>query len=274
MDKCTILLENSKSELLSTEVEHGLSLLVEINDNKMLFDLGSTGLFYSNAKLMNINLSSIKTVVLSHSHYDHCSGLLSFLEKQTIKELYVGSNFFKPKYALNDSTITYLGCGFDQKFIEEKKIKINTIDDIHKLNDNLYLVTNFKQHYEHEQIPSRFMHGELDNLTKDSFTDEIVLVKKRETGLTLIVGCAHRGILSIIKSVNSHFEENIDTIIGGIHLKDVSTERLTLTKDELIKLGIKKTFLCHCSGNKITKLLQEDNLIEANNVATGDIILL
>ncbi|MCY1150943.1 MAG: MBL fold metallo-hydrolase [Sphaerochaetaceae bacterium] len=274
MDKCTILLENSRSELLSTEVEHGLSLLIEINEDKMLFDLGSTGLFYSNANLMNINLSSVKTVILSHSHYDHCSGLLSFLNKQTIQKLYVGSGFFKPKYALNNSTITYLGCGFDRQYIEKKNIEINEIKNINKINEDLYLVTNFKQHYNHEQIPTRFVHGTLDNLTKDNFVDEIVLVKKRKSGLTLIVGCAHRGILSIIKSVNSYFEKNIDTVIGGIHLKDVSDERLTLTKDELIKLGIKKTFLCHCSGEKITKLLKEDNIIEANNVATGDIILL
>lgn len=274
MDKCTILLENSKSELLSTEVEHGLSLLIEINNQRLLFDLGATGLFYSNASLMNIDLATIKTVVLSHSHYDHCSGLLSFLQKQTINNLYVGSNFFEPKYALNDSTITYLGCGFDRQFLESKNIIIKEIKDIHKLNENLYIVTNFKQHYEKEIIPKRFVHGELNNLKQDNFGDEIVLVKKRNDGLTLIVGCAHRGILSIIKSVNSYFTENIDTIIGGIHLKHENKNRLVFTKNELLKLGIKKTFLCHCSGEKITKLLQEDNLIEANNVATGDIILL
>ena len=74
-----------------------------------------------------------------------------------------------------------------------------------QIDDSLFLVTNFKQHYNHETIPNRFVHGELNNLTKDNFRDEIVVVKKRKDGLTLFVGCAHRGILSIIKSVNEQF---------------------------------------------------------------------
>lgn len=273
MDKCTILLENTKSELKSTSIEHGLSMLIETNNNKYLFDLGSTGIFYSNAKLMNVDLSDVKSVILSHSHYDHCSGLLSFLEKQSINNLYVGKDFFKPKYAIEKSTITYLGCGFDRDFLEKKDIKINEIDNKVQIDDSLFLVTNFKQHYNHETIPNRFVHGELNNLTKDNFRDEIVVVKKRKDGLTLFVGCAHRGILSIIKSVNEQFSLKVDTVIGGIHLNESTKEKLILTKNELLKLGIKKTFLCHCSGKEITNILQEEIALEANNVATGDIII-
>ncbi len=274
MDKCTILLENSRSELLSTQIEHGLSLLIEVNNKKLIFDVGSTGIFYNNAKLMNIKLNDIQSIILSHSHYDHCSGLLSYLEKERIENLYVGKDFFKPKYALNDSTITYLGCGFDKKYLENNKVKIHEINTLFEIEESLYIVTNFKQHYEHEQIPQRFVHGELSSLEKDSFSDEVALIKKRKDGLTLIVGCAHRGILSIIKSINALFELDIDTVIGGVHLKDVSTQHLEKTNKELINLGIKKTYFCHCSGKRITEHLRQNSSIEANQVATGDIILL
>jgi 7,8-dihydropterin-6-yl-methyl-4-(beta-D-ribofuranosyl)aminobenzene 5'-phosphate synthase len=275
MDKCTILLENTHSELLSTKTEHGLSILIETDKNKYLFDMGSTGIFEYNARLMNINLKDIKTVILSHSHYDHCSGLLSFLDNHSIDNIYVGQDFFKEKYALNDSTITYLGCGFDKKYLQDKSVKINEINkDVYKLEESLYIVTNFKQHYEHEIIPSRFVNGNLETLTKDNFIDEIALVKETETGLTLIVGCAHRGILSIIKSVNSMFDKNIDTVIGGVHLNAVDEERIISTSKELLNLGIKKTYFLHCSGKQITNQLKKEKNIEANYVATGDIILL
>lgn len=274
MDKCTILLENSKSELLSTQIEHGLSLLIEVNNKKLLFDVGSSGIFYNNAKLMNIKLNDTKSIILSHSHYDHCSGLLSYLEKEKIENLYVGKNFFKPKYAINDSTITYLGCGFDKNYIESKNIQIFEINKLFEIEKSLYIVTNFKQHYEHEQIPQRFVHGDLSNLERDLFSDEVALIKKRKDGLTLIVGCAHRGILSIIKSINKLFDLKIDTVIGGVHLKDISNNNLEETNKELINLGIKRTYFCHCSGKNITEHLRLNSSIEANKVATGDIILL
>lgn len=274
MDKCTILLENTQSELLSTKTEHGLSMLIEIENSKFLFDLGSTGIFYDNAILMNKQLKDVKSVVLSHSHYDHCSGLLDFLTKESIEEIYLGNDFFKEKYAKNDSTITYLGCGFDKEYLISKNIKINHITDTYKLCDSLYIVTNFKQHYEHEIIPQRFVNGSLDNLICDNFNDEIALVKENENGLTLIVGCAHRGILSIIKSINNTFDKNITTVIGGVHLNAADDSRIQFTIKELENLGIKKTYFCHCSGKKITEELRKTNKIEANKVATGDIIII
>ncbi len=274
MDKCTILLENNKSELLSAQTEHGLSLLIEIENDKFLFDLGATDLFINNAKLMNIDLSCINSIILSHSHYDHCSGLLSLLKKETIKEIYVGENFFKEKYAIKDRKITYLGCGFDKKYLQKNNIKINIIKDLIKLNKSLYLVTNFKQHYKHETILKKFVHGEINQLEKDLFLDEIVLVKENKNDLTLIVGCAHRGILSIIKTVNSKFDKKVSAIIGGVHLNQADNYIIESTTKELVKLGIKNTFFCHCSGKKISEHIRENTNIEANNVATGDIILL
>lgn len=274
MDKCTILLENSKSELLSTKTEHGLSLLIEVENEKVLFDLGSTDLFQYNAKLMNINLKPIKKVVLSHSHYDHCSGFLSLIENQKIDELFIGQNFFKEKYAINSSTITYLGCGFDKNLLNKNNVKITEINKKTKIAESLYIVTNFSQHYKNEIIPKRFVHGNLNNLEKDLFADEIALVKENKNGLTLIVGCAHRGILSIIKSVNEVFDKKINTIIGGVHLNEATEEQIEFTAQELIDLNITKTYFCHCSGKKITQYLRRETNIEANWVATGDIILL
>ena len=59
--------------------EHGLSLLVEVRDRKVLFDTGASDLFIRNARLMGIDLCEVDYLVLSHGHRDHTGGLHLFL---------------------------------------------------------------------------------------------------------------------------------------------------------------------------------------------------
>ena len=60
--------------------EHGLSLYVETNGRKILFDVGASSLFYENAKKLNVDISNIDILVISHGHYDHGGGLTTFLD--------------------------------------------------------------------------------------------------------------------------------------------------------------------------------------------------
>ncbi|WP_337230300.1 MBL fold metallo-hydrolase, partial [Proteus terrae] len=72
----TALLENKS---INPELNHypGLSLLLEDDEcqAKILFDTGKDLSFISNAKKMGIDLTTLKTIVVSHGHYDHFGGL-------------------------------------------------------------------------------------------------------------------------------------------------------------------------------------------------------
>lgn len=80
--KIISLVENtsSSSEYRS---EHGLCLYIETPKHKILFDLGQDKLFAENAAKMNIDISDIDTVIISHGHRDHGGGLNKFLELNT-----------------------------------------------------------------------------------------------------------------------------------------------------------------------------------------------
>ncbi|MCI8845747.1 MAG: MBL fold metallo-hydrolase [Lachnospiraceae bacterium] len=71
--KITALLENktNREDMLT---EHGLSLYIETEKHKILFDMGQSDLFAKNAAALGINLSSVDIAVLSHGHYDHGGG--------------------------------------------------------------------------------------------------------------------------------------------------------------------------------------------------------
>jgi len=59
--------------------EWGLSIYIEVNGMKILFDTGESGGLLNNADVMGIDLESVEALVLSHGHYDHTGGMRSFL---------------------------------------------------------------------------------------------------------------------------------------------------------------------------------------------------
>jgi 7,8-dihydropterin-6-yl-methyl-4-(beta-D-ribofuranosyl)aminobenzene 5'-phosphate synthase len=77
--KISVLCENTtkKENILS---EHGLSLFIETEKHKILFDMGQSDAFLKNAKTLGIDLSTVDIAILSHGHYDHGGGLRAFLE--------------------------------------------------------------------------------------------------------------------------------------------------------------------------------------------------
>ncbi len=77
--KWTVLSDNRSSDShLSTE--HGLSILLETEQHKILLDTGASDLFIRNAGQLGIDLSDVDYVFISHGHSDHAGGLRYILE--------------------------------------------------------------------------------------------------------------------------------------------------------------------------------------------------
>ena len=91
--KITVLMENTAVSPEFT-AEHGLSLFVETDRTRFLFDAGQSGAFADNAQRLGIDLRSADFAVLSHGHYDHGGGMLRFLDRNHRAKLYVNQNAF------------------------------------------------------------------------------------------------------------------------------------------------------------------------------------
>jgi len=76
--------------------EHGASFFIESDDALVLFDTGQSGdVLRHNASLLNVDLSKVTHVVLSHGHYDHTGGLPSILEFEPV--IIASQHAFKPE---------------------------------------------------------------------------------------------------------------------------------------------------------------------------------
>lgn len=262
------LLEDTMSENEALENEHGLSFYIEGEKEGYLFDCGSSDRFIKNAYKMGIDLFTVKTVICSHSHFDHSLGIKFLLEKDRIKELITGKGFLEAKYSTDGIKYTYLGCGFDDEYLFENGIVHKVCEDIYEIEKGIYLIGNFERIYEFEKIGNEYLKERAEEFIKDSFEDEICLVIDGKEGLTVLCGCSHPGILNMLSTVKKRLNKEIYAMYGGVHLKNATDERCYKVIEELKKLGIKILGFSHCSGEKITKLAEKE--FNTTRLSCGD----
>ena len=90
--KITVLTENTSACGLT--FEHGLSLYIETNGHRLLFDTGQTALFSENAERLGVDLAAVDICVLSHGHYDHGGGLKRFIGLNDHAPIYLSHHAF------------------------------------------------------------------------------------------------------------------------------------------------------------------------------------
>lgn len=270
--KITTLIENSQDEKGLLKNEHGLSIFIESSYGNILFDTGKSGDFVENAKKMNIDLGTIKTLVLSHAHYDHCGGVKRLLDTYNVApNVIVGNTFFKnsDRYHYSDGALKtdfsgevgykYVGIDFGEEYLKEKNISINYIkENMYKVNDEVYIFTNFKKiHSIEKENKNMLIKVDKDQYITDSFDDEVSIGLKTKDGIVILLGCAHPGFLNIIDSIKEFTGEKICGVIGGTHLVEGDVERINKSADYLEHMGLKSIGLSHCTGEKAVKIFEE-----------------
>ncbi len=264
--KIRCLIENKETPFLL--YEHGLSLLIEYNNKKILFDTGKTNSFLSNAKKLNINLNDIDYVILSHAHYDHSGGVIDFIkESNYTKNIYVGYGFKDNKYSLENNEYIYKGIPF-------KLNELNNLVIVNKeliIDENIALYSDFKENNNFEKIGNKFYILDKE-YKKDLFIDEQVLTINTNKGLILIVGCSHAGICNIIDEVIKRTNKNIRGIVGGFHLSKESSEYALNVINKLKEYNLE--FICpiHCSGHE--KLFRQVFKNKCKILESGDSIVI
>lgn len=232
--KITALLENttSRDDLMT---EHGLSLYIETANHHILFDMGQTGLFAENARMMNIDLTAVDIAVLSHGHYDHGGGLKTFLALNSQAPVYVNRYAFEAHYNGCEKYI-----GLDTSLAESDRLTY--VDDRLRIDHTLSLFSCNEKERKHGMGSFGLNQIRDGSLIPDDFRHEQYLLIEEGRKRVLLSGCSHKGILDIV----SWFKP--DCLIGGFHYSKLETGRVLADAARLLDSYQTEYYTCHCTG--------------------------
>lgn len=234
--RITSLLENT-TERGDMSVEHGLSLYIETEDHRILFDMGQTDLFCKNAERLGIDLSLVDVAVLSHGHYDHGGGLKKFIEINHIAPIYIRKDAFLPHY---NGTEKYIG--LDVSLREHPRL-IFTGDE-HMINSSLSLFSCNGREKRHPLVPSGLNERVGESFIPDTFGHEQYLLIEEKGKRVLFSGCSHKGVLNIAEWFSPHI------LVGGFHYSKLPLgEALANAARELAAYPT-EFYTCHCTGTE------------------------
>ena len=194
--------------------EHGLSFYIETKQHKLLMDTGATEATWKNAAKLGIDLTEVDTVILSHGHYDHTGGLLSFVEKNPIAKIYMQRKAGGDYYNFKEGWEKYIG--IDKRILELPQLQL--VDGDLKIDDELFLfsgITGRKYFAKGNLILKQKVNG---TFVQDAFEHEQCLVIKQQEKYVLLSGCAHNGMINILDKYRELYSANPDMVISGFHM--------------------------------------------------------
>jgi len=257
--KATVLSENSVLPGMGTVGEHGLSLLVERGDKRILFDTGQGMALPHNAKIMGIDLSGLDAIVLSHGHYDHTGGLEWVLGQTGPVPVYIAPGLFDPKFII---TMTgderAIGIPYSRQDLEKAGAKFVTADKPTEVAEGITVTGPVPRESADEYVePILMVRNESGELVPDSVPDDMSLVLDTDRGTVLLTGCAHAGLINTIEHAKRIAKtDRLTAIIGGTHLVFATDDRVQATVDALIKTDVEMLAPAHCTGFRALGMLQ------------------
>lgn len=256
-----IVLSDNRSIDNSLESEHGLSMYLETEKYKYLLDTGASELFIRNAKKLNVDLTKVNYVFISHGHADHLGGLEAFLKLNSTAKIILSKNAITGKYFSKRLGWRSISVKIDPK---EYKNEFIFIEKETQLNEE-FKIYIAKELNHSTPYGNGTLYKEInERMELDDFNHEIIACIGTNK-LFVFVGCGHKGLLNILETIKKRFNQKIGYVVGGFHLLDSTETRVYESEQEIEILGeiLKKKFpqtdffTGHCTGENAFKLLKK-----------------
>lgn len=198
----------------------GISFLV----GDILFDtFGREDIFRSNVRRLKIDLSRVKHVVISHEDWDHIAGLADFLKTHLKAQVHICKKTGK----------------ILKELIRSNHGSLIEVSRPCQINRGLFSL------------------GQMRADTGRGILYEQALVVKSQKGFSVITGCAHPGIVRIVRQAIKIFGKKIYAICGGFHMKDNKRKENLKIIAELQALGVQQVIPLHCTGVAARRLFRK-----------------
>ncbi len=197
----------------------GFACVIDGLEKKILFDTGADGdLLLINIDKLACHPRDIGTVVLSHEHWDHVDGLDEFLRMNPDVEVFLLESF------PDEIGLTVTGSG----------AALTEVDG-----------------------PMEICTGAYSTGSMGSDPEEQSLIIATDHGAVVITGCAHPGIVEIVRRARELTGQDILLVMGGFHLRSHSDDEVQGIIQEFRDLGVVYAGPCHCTGERQIGLFSE-----------------
>ncbi len=271
--------EDFKVTILSTMLsdfyvgEWGFSALIEADGKKILFDTGSRpNTVINNAKELNIDLSDIEHVYLSHNHKDHTGGLINLKKNfpNAFSNAHIGEGIFYSRPNSNGTEHYFLR---NKGKLEELKIDFKTYVNPSQVLPGLWTTGQIPRKYDEKNWSS--LGKIIDKSGKeseDTIPEDQSLFFDTDKGIVLISGCGHAGLANTLDYIKEIIPDRpIYKIIGGFHLLNLDNNKLEWTAKKMEESGVKYFVGAHCTGINSTYSIREFMKLSPENALVGSV---
>jgi len=197
----------------------GFACVVRGLSETILFDTGGDGrLLLDNMAKCQIDPKAVTAVVLSHIHADHTGGLSAFLRA-------------------NPKTRVFMPKVFPAKMKQGVR------------QAGAALVET--------EGPATICDGAWTTGVLDGGIPEQGLCVKAAQGLVVVTGCAHPGIVRMVKAAKEHARLPIRAALGGFHMRTTPRGQIAEVIAALRQLGVAQIAPCHCSGETTRQMMKD-----------------
>ena len=257
--KVTVLLENEACRV-GVKQEHGLSLHIATQRHSVLLDMGPNAMFLENAEALGVDIKSVDAAFLSHAHDDHCGGLELFCKRNDHAPVYIQRSAWGEYYEVTTKKCEFIGM---DRTLHRYEARFRPTEGHVVIDGELQVFSGGmgRDYWSHANDSLREKRGE--DYPPDRFLHEQNLIVTDGGKTALFGGCAHNGVVNILRRAEEILGRAPDAVVAGFHLYSPSLRRteprelIEAIARELAARPNTRYYTGHCTGTEAFGILQE-----------------
>jgi 7,8-dihydropterin-6-yl-methyl-4-(beta-D-ribofuranosyl)aminobenzene 5'-phosphate synthase len=287
--RITLLVDNERGAP-GLRAQWGFSAWIDTGEARILLDCGRDDAFWRNARTLGVPLDAADAFVLSHGHFDHGGGLRRVVEAAPAARLVLHPSALAPHFwlcktakvnriGLPDRSLTAL-----RSVAERVTWALGPVE----VAPRAWASGPIPRRHPLEEAERNFFLDHACSM-RDQVVDDQAMWVETPSGLVVLVGCAHSGIINTLDYVRRVSADSgsaasqklplaadglprVFAVIGGMHLLHASPARLRATGDALATAGVRLLAPVHCTGKRGKAHLRERLADAWVACATGSVL--